>query len=273
MAPTIVSLKLLVDSTSQRVLFAEAGKDFVGFLFNILSLPVGTVLGLLTKEDMVGCLGSLYESLENLRDTYMLPMENEDTLLKSTVSNHDANGPSLLPVIQSSTSTNLQPMENKDTLLKSTVSNHDANVPPLLPIIQSSTSTNLYMCVNSCNRGSCGIYVANDSKSICPSCNNIMSQIATVVNPPTKKASSSHEGAYVKGVITYMIKDDLAVRLMSTISCLTLLNKFNIKDVGILKEKASLQSKTVLIDVFLGKKAGQSDVSTSNSSAVLSIAI
>ena len=69
MASTTVSLKLLVDSTSERVLFAEAGKDFVDFLFNILSLPVGTVIGLLTKQDMVGCLVNLYESLENLSDT------------------------------------------------------------------------------------------------------------------------------------------------------------------------------------------------------------
>ncbi|XVF83481.1 hypothetical protein PTKIN_Ptkin16aG0491300 [Pterospermum kingtungense] len=42
MALATVSLKLLVDSTNQRVLFAEAGKDFADFLFNILSLPVGT---------------------------------------------------------------------------------------------------------------------------------------------------------------------------------------------------------------------------------------
>ncbi|MBA0629584.1 hypothetical protein Godav_024119 [Gossypium davidsonii] len=34
-----------------------------------------------------------------------------------------------------------------------------------------------------------------------------------------------------------MITDDLAVRPMSAISCITLLNKFNIKDVGVLEEK------------------------------------
>ncbi|XP_022748082.1 uncharacterized protein LOC111297705 [Durio zibethinus] len=249
MAPTTVSLKLLVDSTSQRVLFAEAGKDFVDFLFNIPSLPLGTVIGLLTEQDMVGCLGNLYESLENLSDTY------------------------------------LQPMANKDTLLKPKVSNYAANLPSLLPNIQLLTSTKIYKCGNSYHRSGRGIYVANDSNSICPSCNNIMSQIATVVNPPTKKASSCDEGGYVKGVITYMIMDDLVVRPMSTISCITLLNKFNIKDVGVLEEKvidigadegvkllkASLQSKTVLTDVFLGKKADQSDAS--NSSAVLSIMI
>ncbi|KAF2294559.1 hypothetical protein GH714_012589 [Hevea brasiliensis] len=37
--PTL-SLKLLVDKKASKVLFAEAGKDFVDFLFNLLSLPI-----------------------------------------------------------------------------------------------------------------------------------------------------------------------------------------------------------------------------------------
>ncbi|KAK8671688.1 hypothetical protein V6N13_038275 [Hibiscus sabdariffa] len=64
---------------------------------------------------------------------------------------------------------------------------------------------------------------------------------------------------------------------MSAISCITLLNKFNVKDVGALEEKtidvgmdegvkllkASLQSEAVLTDVFLEKKEGKNDVSDS----------
>ncbi|MBA0571268.1 hypothetical protein Golob_004851 [Gossypium lobatum] len=85
MAANTVSLKLLVDSTSQRVLFAESGKDFVDFMFNILSLPIGSVIKLLTKEQMVGSLGNLYGSLENMNDTYIHSPENKDTLLKPIV--------------------------------------------------------------------------------------------------------------------------------------------------------------------------------------------
>ncbi|KAF6148834.1 hypothetical protein GIB67_014205 [Kingdonia uniflora] len=73
---------------------------------------------------------------------------------------------------------------------------------------------------------------------------------------------------YVKGVVTYMIMDDFFVFPMSTISSITLLHKFNVGNVNFLTEKlvdvgmdeglellrASLQSKTVLSDVFLGKK-------------------
>ncbi|MBA0871003.1 hypothetical protein Goshw_019921, partial [Gossypium schwendimanii] len=200
MAANTVSLKLLVESTSQRVLFAEAGKDFVDFLFNILSFPVGTVIWLLKKQEMVGCLGNLYDSLETMNYTY------------------------------------IQPTANKDTLLKPITSINAANVPPLLPTTESSKSIEIYRCDNSYSSRSCGLYVSYDSKSICPSCNKNVKQIATVVNPE-KKDSSTDEGGYVKGVIKYMIMDDLVVRPMSAISCITLLNRFNIKDVGVLEEK------------------------------------
>ncbi|XVF83475.1 hypothetical protein PTKIN_Ptkin16aG0490700 [Pterospermum kingtungense] len=60
MAATTISLKLFIDPKSHRVLFAEAGKEFVDFLFLIQALPVGTVTSLLTKQEMAGCLGNLY---------------------------------------------------------------------------------------------------------------------------------------------------------------------------------------------------------------------
>ncbi|MBA0629598.1 hypothetical protein Godav_024128, partial [Gossypium davidsonii] len=63
--------------------------------------------------------------------------------------------------------------------------------------------------------------------------------------------------------------DDLTVTAMSTISSITMLNKFNVQQVDALEEKvvdvginegveilkASLQSKTVLTSVFLTQKA------------------
>ncbi|KAI5346321.1 hypothetical protein L3X38_014200 [Prunus dulcis] len=63
-------------------MFAEATKEVVDFLFMLLSLPVGTVVRLFSKNGMVGCLGQLYESVENLSDTYLQPNLDKDTLLK-----------------------------------------------------------------------------------------------------------------------------------------------------------------------------------------------
>ncbi|KAI5346316.1 hypothetical protein L3X38_014195 [Prunus dulcis] len=78
---TSVSLKLLIDTKGGKVLFAEASKDVVDFLFTLLSLPVGTVIRLLSKDAMVGTLGKLYESVENISYTYLQPNLKKDTLL------------------------------------------------------------------------------------------------------------------------------------------------------------------------------------------------
>ena len=216
---TNVSLKLLIDTESQRVLFAEADKNFIDFLFHILALPVGTFIALLTKQGMVGCLGNIYESVENLNITYLQPNLNKETLLKPKVHISGAGA--------------------------------GTGVPLLLPNVESSSSTSLkfYKCAGnyrSCNEGiiigsncnNCN-YVANDNRAICPSCNNVMNHELNFVHSPsaTNAGSSSSEGGYVKGVVTYMVMDDLVVKPMSTISSITLLNRFNVKDVGALEEK------------------------------------
>ncbi|KAL4621254.1 hypothetical protein ACB092_06G214700 [Castanea dentata] len=232
MEETNVSLRLLIDTKSQKVLFAEADKNFIDFLFNILALPLGTFIALLTKQGMVGSLGNIYESIENLSTTYLLPNVNKETLLK--------------PKVQISGG--------------STV----AGVPLLLPKVESSStsSRNLYRCSNSYNHR----YVADDSSAKCPSCNCSMSGTLIFVDPPrATNTTFSGEGGCVKGVVTYMVMDDLAVKPMSTISSITVLNRFNVKDVSALEEKvvhlgidegvklleASIWSKSALTDVFL----------------------
>ncbi|CAO2208974.1 unnamed protein product [Urochloa humidicola] len=91
-----------------------------------------------------------------------------------------------------------------------------------------------------------------------------------------KKAASAAggvtaaRGGLVQGVVTYTVTDDMMVAPMSAISSFTLLNTFGVRDLALadLQEKtvqvgynegleilkASLQSKTVLTDVFLGNK-------------------
>ncbi|XXG75091.1 hypothetical protein AAC387_Pa07g3672 [Persea americana] len=80
--------------------------------------------------------------------------------------------------------------------------------------------------------------------------------------------SSVGGGGLVRGVVTYTVMDDLVVKPKSTISCIALLNRFDVRDVGCLEEsvaeigfneglailKASLNSKEVLTTVFLGKR-------------------
>ncbi|ONI24176.1 hypothetical protein PRUPE_2G228600 [Prunus persica] len=206
MATNTVSLKLLIDTKGHKVLFAEAGKDFVDFLFTPLALPVGTVIRLLSKDNMVGSLGKLYDSLELLNDTYMLPNLNKDTLAKK-----------------------------------------------------------VYMC------RTYHLFIADDPRAICPACKYTLStEVPYVAAPAIAEGSSGGGGGggYVKDVVTYMIMDNLEVKPMSTISCIAMLNRFNVKEVGTLEErmvllgmdeglkllKASLESNAVLTNVFFGKK-------------------
>ncbi|XP_058767771.1 uncharacterized protein LOC131641486 [Vicia villosa] len=68
-----VSLKLLLNERGNKVLFAEADKDFVDILCSFLTMPLGTVARLIEKESGVGpvtlgCLNSLYHSVANLDD-------------------------------------------------------------------------------------------------------------------------------------------------------------------------------------------------------------
>ncbi|KAM4104577.1 hypothetical protein ACJW30_06G169000 [Castanea mollissima] len=231
----------MIDRESQRVLFAEAGKEFIDFLFHILSLPVGTFIPLFEKQGMQGSFGNIFESIENLGSIYLQPSVNKEILLKPKV-HISGGGGSGLPLL-------LQSVESS-------------------PSSSSSRSTKFYRCNNVSS--SCDPYVAYDIRAICPSCSQVMNLEQNMVDPPsrsaTKTSSSYTEGGYVKGLVTYMVMDDLEVKLMSTISSITLLiNKFNVKGIRALEEKvvnfgmdegvkllkASLYSKSVLTDIFL----------------------
>ncbi|KAH1155201.1 hypothetical protein AAZX31_18G176600 [Glycine max] len=82
-----VSLKVLVDKEQNKVLFAEAGKDFVDALLSILTLPLGTIARLVAKESNIppvkfGSLSSLYESVSHLEDKYLRTQKCKEMLLK-----------------------------------------------------------------------------------------------------------------------------------------------------------------------------------------------
>ncbi|GAA0147332.1 hypothetical protein LIER_07059 [Lithospermum erythrorhizon] len=228
MSGSEVKLKLLVDTKSKKVMFAEAGKDCVDFLFYILSLPIGTVIRLLNKNGMVGCISNLYESIENLDQTY------------------------------------LQPNQNKDLILQPKLPFSSASVPLFSLTDGSSYQKSFYRC-GCINRGN---YVANDSRAVFPSCRRTMSTAVTYVAAEvvaTEKSGQTEGGGVVIDVVTFMVMDNLEIKPMSTISSITLLNQFNVKEVGALQEKTvtltmekalkilelSLKSNTILTSVFL----------------------
>ncbi|TYJ16196.1 hypothetical protein E1A91_A10G233900v1 [Gossypium mustelinum] len=84
-----------------------------------MSLPVGTVIRLLSEQGRAACIRNIYNSFENLGNSYMLSATN------------------------------------KDILLKPQAFNYSVYVPPLLPSMKPPTYTNFYRCTSSYPRDSC----------------------------------------------------------------------------------------------------------------------
>ncbi|WOG95784.1 hypothetical protein DCAR_0415112 [Daucus carota subsp. sativus] len=163
-----VSLKLLVDNSTGKVIFAEAGKDFVDFLFGLLEIPLGSLLNLLDGEGMCKSwtLSKVYQSVNKLGNEY------------------------------------LQTNQTKQNLLN-----------PAMP--ESNTKAAPF------------IQQLGYRKSQCSSSSFVFG----------KNVDKTEVDGYVKGSVTYMISDDLTVKPLSCISCLSLINSLGVKDIGTLEEK------------------------------------
>ncbi|XP_006654920.1 uncharacterized protein LOC102714463 [Oryza brachyantha] len=254
MGSTKISLKLLVDTKSKKVLFAEAGKEFVDFVFSLLKLPVGAVVKLITAETMNGSIGRLYQSVEHISASYLLPNKNRADLLQPKVLHPDARE---LLLLQGKGQGGQVPESGSGA-------GAAAGSPP--------DKFKLYTCAGYCATA------AMEAKAACPQCKQSMATEVELVLPSAappqgQAASSSSSGdeersGYVKGLVTYMVTDGLEVTPMSAISSITLINKFSVgKDVELAEKyacvgmdeglgllRAALRSDTVLSDVFLAKK-------------------
>nr|GEX66230.1 hypothetical protein [Tanacetum cinerariifolium] len=241
-----MSLKLLVDKSGQKVLFAEANKDFVDFLFHIFSLPLGTLIEFLGSKQMVGCLGKLKDSIQSLNETYIQPGIHKDDIF------------------------NPKTPYNGNTLL---LANNASCVD------QANSLNSIYTCPNGNVCGPrfgsisyCKNYATLHAGAKCPGCSNSMSFEMTHVIPNMAEAEvveikKKLRGGYVKEVVTYMVMDDLVVKPMSTISSITFINSFGVKDLRQLEKKlvsfgkdealkllkASLSTDKVLTNLFLHK--------------------
>ncbi|KAK8964969.1 hypothetical protein KSP40_PGU021145 [Platanthera guangdongensis] len=76
-----IKVRFLIDSEKQRVVFAEAGSDFVDVLFSFLTLPLGRIVRLLNKQSCLGSLDSIYNSVERLDIKHLKTEACQDMLL------------------------------------------------------------------------------------------------------------------------------------------------------------------------------------------------
>ncbi|CAL4910640.1 unnamed protein product [Urochloa decumbens] len=241
MASSKISLKLLVNAKTKKVLFAEAGKEFVDFVFSLLTLPIGAVAKLVSAGTMHGSVGRLYQSVEHIGASYLQPGTDRSDLLQPKVLHPDARE---LLLLQGGAG-----------------AGGDGNGEPALARFR------LFTCAGYCATATM------EAKATCPQCKQVMSTEVAFVLPSAAAAAGSSasasddSGGYVKGVVTYMVADGREVTPMSAISSIAMINKFAGMDLelaekfvtvgtdeGLALLKAALRSDTVLSDVFLARK-------------------
>lgn len=68
-----MELQLLVEKRTGKIIYAEAGKDFVDLLFSFVVMPIGTVIKMLSSSSFkkLGSINNVYESIEKLPPVYM----------------------------------------------------------------------------------------------------------------------------------------------------------------------------------------------------------
>ncbi|XP_050363531.1 uncharacterized protein LOC126782348 [Argentina anserina] len=235
-----VSLKLLIDKENHKVVFAEAGKEFVDFLFTLLSFPLSSAI----RVCKIGSLSNIYGSIDALGDKYMLPNVNKKTIVGMGSMEHVA----ALNKLQFMFSN--KPQDHK-------------------PIVASSAKK-FYVC-NKYHMKEHRPCVTDDPRSVSPICRSPMSTDVVYVAPRGEASLMTWGEGYVRGVASYMIMDDLRVQPVSVFDNLNLLEKYINGSSGFnnLEEKvvhvnmdqvdkwlkASTESNSVLTDIFLGKKA------------------
>ncbi|PNT65051.1 uncharacterized protein LOC100846444 [Brachypodium distachyon] len=259
-------MKLLVDKRSRRVLYAEARKDAVDFLIGLLRVPAGLAARVIANNSKhaagaapvapPGSLGTLYAGARALEDAFFVAAApDRDAILCPSLPS------AALPLLLAADPSAPAPAP--------------APAPP-----PPAPAKRYFRCA-----GPYGTNCRGNPTSVtdvaglpCPVCRQPMTvemrwspgdahgKLAQAAAQEAATAASEGGGGYVKGVVSYLVMDDLTVAPMSTISAIMLLKKFKVADCSALEEltvdlgpreavlllKAALESTTALTDVFCG---------------------
>ncbi|MCO5577977.1 hypothetical protein L7F22_031815 [Adiantum nelumboides] len=230
-------VRFLVNRSSQKILYMEAGKEFVDMLLGFLQLPVATILsGLRKQADMevggarsmepaLGSMSNVYESLRRMSSSRLLvPKEG---LLSP---------PCPLQLIDCSSN------ESPSKLLQFPPASIAAERPqaPQVPSV-------VYRCQNNSTHLS---YVSWESGVNCKECADMYgrtssrpmtSAMSIIDSPPAsfaavaKEAAAAksdavhHEGGYVQHYLSFIVTDELSILPASAIDSIVLLNDLQVE--------------------------------------------
>ncbi|KAK1418513.1 hypothetical protein QVD17_27658 [Tagetes erecta] len=102
-----ILLKVSLQKSTGKFLFAETSQDFVDFVFGFLSLPLGTIIGtLMNGASSICSMDNLYKSISNLRSKGYLIRSQEirDMLVKPHFGQEYSSINQIFPITASATS-------------------------------------------------------------------------------------------------------------------------------------------------------------------------
>jgi hypothetical protein len=208
-AANSITIKLMVSKRSGKIMYAEAGKDFVDLLFSFLVLPTGAIAkqALVSKDNKekddtkVCCITNLYKSVESLSPSFM---KGDKAVL-------------LDPKVFSATYTS-------DTL----------NIKSSTP----APASKYYVCPRTGHSGTHGLSTQNGTVD-CSSCGRAINcEVKLEDNPLAATKDSVRPTGYVKKTVNFFITDDLSVIPSgSTATIVQLWNKLGVKEPTELEEQ------------------------------------
>nr|CAD1839917.1 unnamed protein product [Ananas comosus var. bracteatus] len=192
---TRITIKLIHDKAKKKVVYAEAGEDFVDLIFSFLVLPLGSVKQIAMGIEF-GCVDNLYRSVCLLHD-HLVPNRRFALTVPELMPHHRADKDMLL--------VEEMPHELRRDLLCGACSKgerHESADPPVDPPARGGVR----LCAGS---DKCG-----------------ETSLISLINPKTPVSSGQdvrrRGGGYVKGPSKFLVTDDMRVAPYSSTSALEL---------------------------------------------------
>ncbi|CAO2825600.1 unnamed protein product [Amaranthus hypochondriacus] len=222
-----MKLKLMVDVKANKVVFAEAGKDFVDFIFHLMTLPLAAISKLLHNQAMVSCnVVNLFKCIDALHTDCFQPNLTKTSLLSP-----------------------------KTAITVPFFSFFDVPTA-ILPVY--ACSPNFYSLCNN---------VTDCAGTICPNCDGTMNKVAwsdfKYVTPTASNMLDYTTTKYVRGGALFVVTDKMEVKPMSISFVMSLgydLDNLEEQQVQVGPQqalailKAVLENRDVLTSVFLLQK-------------------
>jgi hypothetical protein len=184
-----MSVKVTLRKSNEQILFVEAGDDFIDFIFSLLTSPLGGMLHMLHGSSSLSSIDNLYKSLSDLSpDIYLMSEGLKDKLCKPLIATQYELVNQILPI-----STATLPVKYCHTYYD----------PKIERCVVHLTKERVYSH-NS----------INFKEKFVP---------FKLVGPKSSIAKS-----FVKGPSMYMVKDDLYVTPMSSISTMSYLKQLKV---------------------------------------------